>query len=44
MLDVNRQHRGSPQSLFLQEIYPGNKKKHFKKLHEQTSIPFRDMV
>eukprot|EP00892_Ulva_mutabilis_P001408 jgi/Ulvmu1/11268/UM073_0040.1 len=28
----------------LQEIYPGNKKKHFKKIHAQTSIPYRDML
>lgn len=28
----------------VQEIFPGNKKKHFKRIHEQTSIPYRDMV
>ena len=28
----------------LQEIYPGNKRTHFTRLHEQTSIPFSQMV
>ena len=28
----------------MQEIYPGNKRKHFDRIHKQTSIPFSDMV
>lgn len=34
----------SQAGITIQEIYPGNKKKHFKKIHEQTSIAYRDMV
>lgn len=27
-----------------QEIYPGGKKTHFRRIHERTGIPYEDMV
>jgi Acid Phosphatase len=28
----------------MQEIYPGNKKTHFQRIHKQTGVPYADMV